>query len=114
MDNCCTAANVWPDAVLSAHAHNYQRYMRTHTLGNTQRVVPYVIAGGGGIASQPAPSPVGVMQGDVRYENGLEGYGYLTVTVSKKQLTLAYTATVADHRNGFETVKMLLATGQRI
>ena len=114
MDGCCTAANVWPDVVLSAHAHNYQRYMRTRNLGATQRVIPYVVAGGGGIAPQPAPSPIGVTQGDVRYENGLEGYGYLTVTVSRKQMTLAYTATVGDHRNIFETVTMLLATGQRI
>ena len=29
IDSACTAASVWPHAVFSGHAHNYQRYTRT-------------------------------------------------------------------------------------
>jgi hypothetical protein len=35
---------VWPHAVLSAHAHNYQRFTRTHEAMQ----IPYVVAGNGG------------------------------------------------------------------
>jgi hypothetical protein len=35
----------YPDAVLSAHAHHYQRLTYTHADG---RQIPYLIAGGGG------------------------------------------------------------------
>ena len=115
IDDCCKVADTWPDAVLSAHAHSYQRYMRTRQIGGgTTRVIPYLVVGGGGIAPQAVPKPFGVAQGDVRYENGLFGHGYLTVTVSTTQLTLAYTETLDDHRSIFETVKMDLATGQRV
>jgi hypothetical protein len=115
IDDCCKASTTWPDAVLSAHAHSYQRYMRTRQAGGGKtRVIPYLVAGGGGITPQAVPKPIGVTQGDVRYDNGLFGHGYLTVTVSGKQLTLFYTETVGDHRSVFETVKMDLATGQRV
>ncbi len=29
IDGACVAAGVWPHAVFSGHAHNYQRYTRT-------------------------------------------------------------------------------------
>src|SRR5579862_8736346 len=44
IDAICNAAGVWPHAVLSAHAHNYQRFTRHH--GQTQ--IPYIICGNGG------------------------------------------------------------------
>ena len=34
IDKACNDAGVWPHAVLSAHAHNYQRFTRLH--GKTQ------------------------------------------------------------------------------
>lgn len=44
LDQCFARAGRVPDAVLSAHAHNYQRYARVHE----QRSIPYVVAGSGG------------------------------------------------------------------
>jgi hypothetical protein len=44
IDKICTDTGVWPHAVLSAHAHNYQRFTRVH--GSMQ--IPYIIAGNGG------------------------------------------------------------------
>ena len=39
IDAACTAAGVWPHAVLSGHAHNYQRY--TRTVNSMQ--IPYIV-----------------------------------------------------------------------
>jgi hypothetical protein len=44
IDAICAKAGVWPHAVLSGHAHNYQRF--TRTLGKRQ--IPYVVCGNGG------------------------------------------------------------------
>src|SRR5262249_58120183 len=44
IDAACSAAGLWPDAVLSGHAHLYQRFTR-HT---SVRDIPYVVAGSGG------------------------------------------------------------------
>ena len=44
IDAICDEVGVWPHAVFSGHAHNYQRY--TRTLGKRQ--IPYVVCGNGG------------------------------------------------------------------
>ena len=44
IDNACQAAQVWPHAVFSGHAHNYQRY--TRSVANRQ--IPFMVAGCGG------------------------------------------------------------------
>ncbi len=44
IDAVCTAAGIWPDVVLSGHAHLYQRFSRS--VGG--RSIPYVVAGSGG------------------------------------------------------------------
>ncbi len=46
MDTCCTQAGVWPDMVLSGHAHLYERY--TRIMKSDGRQIPYVVAGNGG------------------------------------------------------------------
>lgn len=44
LDRCYARADRAPDAVFSAHAHNYQRFSRTYR-GQT---IPYLVAGSGG------------------------------------------------------------------
>src|SRR6202008_1203634 len=44
IDDACNESGLWPHAVLSGHAHNYQRFTRLH--GNTQ--IPYIVCGNGG------------------------------------------------------------------
>jgi hypothetical protein len=115
IDDCCSQAGIWPDAVLSAHAHNYQRYMRTLTLGGAARTIPYLISGGGGIGTQHV-APIGTTSpgGDVHYANAVQSHGYLTVTVSATQLTAAFTKTTGTHRDLFETITMDLTTGRQL
>jgi hypothetical protein len=44
IDAVCAEAGVWPDAVLSGHAHLYQRFTRRLN----GRAIPYLVAGSGG------------------------------------------------------------------
>ena len=44
IDDACAKAGVWPHAVLSGHAHNYQRFTRYYG----GRETPFIVAGGGG------------------------------------------------------------------
>jgi hypothetical protein len=46
IDSCCKKAGIWPDLVLSGHAHLYERYTRTMKADGRQ--IPYVVAGNGG------------------------------------------------------------------
>jgi len=48
IDAICKAQGVYPHAVLSGHAHNYQRFTRTLTFGNKDITVPFIICGDGG------------------------------------------------------------------
>src|SRR5579863_8734981 len=44
IDACCKAAGLWPDVVLSGHAHLYQRFTRTVAAANGKET-PYIVAG---------------------------------------------------------------------
>src|SRR5579863_5318698 len=46
IDSCCRQAGIWPDLVLSGHAHLYERYTRTMKADGRQ--IAYVVAGNGG------------------------------------------------------------------
>jgi hypothetical protein len=94
LDSACQKAGLWPDAVLSGHAHLYQRFTRQVK----DRQIPYVVAGSGGFA---ATRPRGTFPkaphrvGDVTLEvEPVIEFGYLTVTVdmtkAAKTLTIAF------------------------
>ena len=114
IDACCAAASILPAAVLSGHTHNHQRYMRTQTLGNETWTIPYIIAGTGGISIQKIPAPRGVQKDGVLYASAHQNYGYVTVSVSATQLTLAFTEADETHRNIQEQVTMDLRTHTQI
>ncbi len=46
IDGCCKQAGVWPDMVLSGHAHLYERY--TRIMKSDGRQIPYIVSGNGG------------------------------------------------------------------
>jgi len=46
IDACCQQAGIWPDLVLSGHAHLYERYTRTMKADGRQ--IAYIVAGNGG------------------------------------------------------------------
>jgi hypothetical protein len=98
IDAACLAAKIWPDMVLSGHAHLYERYTRTMTADGRQ--IPYVVAGNGGYLnlSNPRkgknglnPQP-GIPGNDGKgnqltlnvYNNTL--YGFLRLTVDKNSI----------------------------
>jgi hypothetical protein len=81
IDSACQKAGLWPDAVLSGHAHLYQRFTRRVD----QREIPYVVAGSGGFSATPPqgnlpPAPVTVGEYTLEIDPIVE-FGYLTVTV---------------------------------
>ena len=112
IDQVCQEEGVYPHAVISAHAHNYQRYTRTVAFGRGQRKVPFVVCGSGGhninplvrgSRKQPEPEPENAS--DVSYLDGKPAikagglvldkyddheYGYLRISVDAQHLRIAY------------------------
>ena len=96
IDKACAAAGLRPDAVLSGHAHLYQRYTRT-VEGDE---IPYIVAGSGGHnVTKPKPNAAEAKLPDgyaLTVEPILE-YGYLTLTVEMSEasstLTVAFKPT---------------------
>jgi hypothetical protein len=99
IDAICNETKVWPHAVLSGHAHNYQRFTRLH--GDTQ--IPYLICGNGGhgltrltrrganALRTPQALDVPHHADKVTLENyDDQDYGYLRIVVSTKQLRIEY------------------------
>ncbi len=91
IDDACTAAGVWPHAVFSGHAHNYQRY--TRTINGLQ--IPFLVAGNGG------HSPLSKMRGTYRTPYKIDDtltlenyddtdYGYLRVIVNATTLRIEF------------------------
>ncbi len=96
IDAICKSTGVWPHAVLSGHAHSYQRYTRI----NGEMQIPYVIAGNGGHGLTPltrkdsptlrVPVALSSVPG-VTFENyDDQDYGYLRVLVNAQQLRIEY------------------------
>lgn len=91
IDSACTAAGVWPHAVFSGHAHNYQRYTR---LVNAFQI-PFMVAGCGG------HSPLSSMRSTIRTPYKIDStltlesyddthYGYLRVIANASTLTIEF------------------------
>jgi hypothetical protein len=99
IDQVCQQVGLWPHAVLSGHAHNYQRFTRQH--GQTQ--IPYIISGNGGHGlarltrkgASPLRTPMQLQTtghaDKVVLENyDDQGYGYLRVVATASQLRIEY------------------------
>jgi hypothetical protein len=121
IDAACATAGTWPDAILSGHSHNYQRYLRKcRTTKGKAFSISYLVAGTGGIQVQPAPSnighamtekaPSGLAASSVGYQNGLESHGYMRVTASATTLALTFVPTQDNQPDQFETVEIDLAS----
>ena len=99
IDAACDKSGVWPHAVLSGHAHNYQRFTRTH--GQSQ--IPYIVCGngghglakltrkGGGALRTPQSMEVPKGSDQVILENyDDQDSGYLRVIVTPTQFRVEY------------------------
>jgi hypothetical protein len=121
IDTACANAGVWPHAVLSGHAHNYQRFTRTQD----DRETPFVVAGNGGHALQRLTSkgmptlrtpavqtPLSNGEDQVVFDNYDDrGYGYLRLIADPKQLRIEYhpasDSDVAKTPDDFVTVDLV-------
>jgi hypothetical protein len=113
IDQACRTAGLWPDAVLSGHAHLYQRFTREVD----GREIPYVVSGSGGFAATPPQDgspPVPWTKGEYTLVNDpIVDFGYLTVTVDAtgdaQTLTIAFQSPTAK-----DGVTVNLATGKLV
>ena len=100
IDAVCQAADVWPHAFLSGHAHNYQRFTRTES----GRQTPFLVLGNGGHAVNPltrkgnpalrtpmAQPALSNGSDSVVFENyDDQDYGYSRIVADAKQLRIEY------------------------
>jgi hypothetical protein len=89
LDACSRKAGLWPDAVLSGHAHLYQRFTRRVD----GRHIPYVVAGSGGYNVKASGVTVTrkTTVGDLTLEKPpILAYGYLTVIVTARELKIEF------------------------
>ncbi|QMV19044.1 metallophosphoesterase [Granulicella sp. 5B5] len=123
IDTICQSTGVWPHAVLSGHAHNYQRY--TRAIGKRQ--IPFLVIGNGGHGLQklavgdgyrtPVSMPVFAQpeQNDsVTFENyDFMNYGYCRVLINAQQLRIEYhpASDGASTKTPDDSVTVDLATG---
>jgi len=113
IDTAARAAGFWPDAILSGHAHLYQRFTRAVD----GRHIPYVVAGSGGFAATPPvgglpKAPITVGQYTLVKQPIVE-FGYLTITVDYTKTTHYLTIAFNDRTNTktHDTLKLNLKTG---
>jgi hypothetical protein len=92
LDTVCQEAGLWPDAVLSGHAHLYQRF--TRMAGPNKKQTPYITAGSGGYAATPPQSAVGpapiTVGNDTLVVDPIVKFGFLTVTCDAKTLCISF------------------------
>jgi hypothetical protein len=91
IDGACQAAGVWPHALFSGHAHNYQRY--TRTVDKFQ--IPFIVAGCGG--HSPLPEMRATYRTPYKIDNTLTlesyddtDYGYLRVIVNAETMSIEF------------------------
>jgi len=107
IDQAASSANVWPDAVISGHVHNYQRFTHQVKLGNgTTKDIPYIVAGAGGYANKferlhkiqkdangdpPSPLPFNTTKEGLQLDSYNDAVpGFLRVTITSQRLTMEY------------------------
>jgi hypothetical protein len=133
IDTICKAQGVYPHAVLSGHAHNYQRFTRTIQFGGKSIQVPFIICGDGGHDvltlvqgknGQPAQDPQFGLNVDYleptkpavqaqslilnHYDD--QNFGYLRIAVDDSTLRIAFhqvgTGSIAQSRADFVSVDL--------
>jgi predicted phosphodiesterase len=105
MDAACKQAGIQPDAVISGHAHNYQRH--TRRVGTRQ--IPFIVAGSGGHNDSAVGAATGQIDGDHSFDKSFKGFGYLMVTASAKKLQLDFFEITAGSKRLFDSVSVNLS-----
>jgi hypothetical protein len=98
LDECFDAAGRAPDAVFSAHAHNYQRFSRIYD----GRAIPYLVAGSGGFPElhrmgygiPDTPASFAGLPGLTLEAFQHAAFGFLTVTAGPGGAQVQYSTVV--------------------
>jgi hypothetical protein len=115
IDTCCKAAGIMPDAFLTAHSHNMQRYTRYLNFNGKNMQIPFFVSGCGGRKIQPVVQATGDRTGDHSYDKSVSAYGYLKVTVDSKTLNIQFIEVLAeDEKQVFDNVTVDLATNTMV
>ncbi len=104
-------ADLWPDAVLSGHAHLYQRFSRK--VGEQE--IPYVVAGAGGFSETRPRTAVakGATNGTYTLDvDPIVHFGYLTVSVDMEAKTLSIAYRPSNPEIQGDSVTVNLETGK--
>ncbi len=108
IDRACAAAGLRPDAVLSGHAHLYQRYTRTVEGAE----IPYIVSGSGGhnvTKPKASAAEATLPEGYALTVPPILDYGYLTLTVdmsgSSPTLTVAFKPTRGKSSKGTQPLE---------
>ncbi len=133
IDTICQAQGVYPHAILSGHAHNYQRYTRKLSFAGKNYSVPFIVAGNGGFNVKPIvytrggvtppppapgapvnyldPNPAVSATGLTIEQSNQTNYGYLRIMVNSKQLRIEFhPVSNTGAPPGIDTVKVDLAS----
>jgi len=124
LDAAFNTAGIAPDAVVSGHAHNYQRFTRIVTVNGKTMQVPYIVAGNGGHNVQPLKphfnrqpvrtplrgAPVGGDSSEHSLRQYFNGFGHVIVTVTNRALTLDLIGTKTQSGAPVDSVTVDLAS----
>ena len=138
IDEICAKVGIYPHAILSGHAHNYQRYTRTVTLDGKDRDVPFIVCGDGGHhvntivrakrghgAEEPhfgidvsylEQKPAVTSKGLIFEKYNDSSYGYLRISVDAKQLAIGFhiVGNVSLAQSRFDKVTVDIATHEMV
>jgi hypothetical protein len=93
IDEAIEFAGFAPHAVLSGHAHNYQRY--TRFMGDGHQI-PFIVAGSGGHNATPlkkqdgSPIRTPFTSDDLTFERYFADYGYLRIVVTAETMRIEF------------------------
>lgn len=111
MDDAFDKAGVWPDLVLAAHDHNYQRYTRFVDKGDSSIEIPYLVVGGGGrFTTFGDHDPQMGRRGQVQLDSFGHGNGYAILTARPRTVSVEYHPVDRSERNMPDHVTVDLLT----
>jgi 3',5'-cyclic AMP phosphodiesterase CpdA len=110
LDACFERAGRCPDLVLSAHAHNYQRFTRTYR----GEAIPYVVAGSGGFHElhgvgyglPDTPASFTGLPGLTLEAYQHAAFGFLTLTTGPEGTRVDYSTVVRRRPVRFDSVSL--------
>jgi len=115
LDDAFEKAGLYPDVVLTGHAHIYERFERTVN-GKT---IPYIIAGCGGynlLSAAKNSSPNQKVPAALQHVQGLKAYikafGYLKVKATKNKLAVIFNCLDKTYGDAADSIVIDLQTHQ--